>query len=269
MFQVGFDTPDGRRFSSFYKVEKCPFICILDPRTGENQYTIPFKENFNGQHVIVELYDFIKTNGTYPDSGEPTDENGFYNVDIPDSISPSSFIKTSVDLMRPSTSKGSSSSSSSVKSEFIDLSEEEQYQLAIAQSLAIVISDSGDSSDDEKTELLELEDVISTPFTRDKIKDENVEPEIKSTFLINPLSPITSLHLRFPDDEKLTLKWPASTPFNDLKSYLIKNYREIFEAPHKIIMTHPTRDLCLENHKLSFQQLGLHPSATLYVQPDC
>lgn len=264
-FQIGIDTTDGGRFSSFYKVTKCPFICVLDPRTGGNQQTIPIKDNLNGKELIVELYEFIRLNGKYPDSGEPTDHNGHYRVDIPATIMPPDFYRLS-DLSRPSSSKTTHENG---KSATMDLTEDQQMELAIEYSLAITISDSDESAEEKEVEEddeVEAVDVISTPAEREPTEADNVENYKK--YLGAETDSHTQLHCRFPADKKTTLKWPASSKLKALKLYLNANHREITEAPHKILMTYPRRDLCLEDDDASLEKLGLHPSATLFIQPD-
>lgn len=212
----------------------------------------------NGKELIVELYEFIRINGKYPDSGEPTDHNGHYKVDIPATIMPPDFFRLS-EISRPSSSKDLNTHENG-KSATMDLTEDQQMELAIEYSLAITISDS-DESDDDRGSVI---DVIDTQI--DVIEASSAESYLN--YLGDETECVTQLHCRFPDDKKITLKWPASSKLKALKLYLNENHREITEAPHKILMTYPRRDLCLEDDDSSLEKLGLHPSATLFIQPD-
>lgn len=247
------DTMNGSRFVSFYNVEKCPFICILDPRTAGNQKTITVTDNLNAKQVIVELYEFIKINGNFPECGEPKDSKGFYAVDIPRKIMPDDF-DNFAEISIPSTSTETEIWPIDDNLLKIDMSEEEQIKLAIEYSLAITISD----SDDSETECVEI------------VKKEATEIIILGyeRFLGAESDPMTNLLCRFPDDKKILLKWPISSKFKALRLYLMEKCRELITEPYKILMTYPTRNLSLESDDSSLEQLGLHPSATLFIQPD-
>lgn len=246
------DTMNGSRFVSFYNVKKCPFICILDPRTAGNQKTINITHKINAKQIIIELYEFIKINGSFPESSEPKNENGHYPVDIPVHIMPEDFTEF-VEVPIQSTS----TTSTDGKLLKINMPEEEQIKLAIEYSLAIVISDS-DDSEDECVEIVSKGEIeASDECTLDYKKFLGDENDI-----------MTNLLCRFPEDKKILLKWPVTSKFKALKLYLKEECHELIKEPYKIIMTHPTRNLSLEPDDSTLKQLGLHPSATLFIQPD-
>lgn len=266
------DSMGGSRFVSFYNVKKFPFICILDPRTAGNQKTLTISENLNAKQVIVELYEFIKMNGKFPENGELKDHNGHYSVNIPRNIMPENFKDFVIESI-PSSSKDFQNeltvNSDGDLPSTIDLTEEQQIKLAIEQSLAIVISDSDDSDADG----IDDDEIVFDKIDKEINKDNNkkvVEANDKNykNFLGNENEAMTQLHCRFPDDKKIMLKWPATSQLKALKLYLIEDCKELIAEPHKIIMTHPTRNLSLELDDSTLEQLGLHPSATLFIQPD-
>lgn len=264
------DSMGGSRFVSFYNVDKFPFICILDPRTAGNQKTLTISENLNAKQVIVELYEFIKLNGKFPENGEPKDHNGHYSVNIPRNIMPDNFKDFVIESI-PSSSKDFQSELPLVSDDqpsTIDLTEEQQIKLAIQQSLAIIISD----SDDSDVGGMDDDEIIFDKIDKEISKDNKQVLEAKNknykNFLGSESEAITQLHCRFPDDKKIMLKWPASSKLKALKLYLNEDCKELIAEPHKIIMTHPTRNLSLESDDATLEQLGLHPSATLFIQPD-
>lgn len=74
--QVAVDNPEGMRFQVFYSAQALPYICILDPRTGEE------KVGYNGfnktsKEFERELLAFIRKT-PYPNS----DEGDVQSVDL-------------------------------------------------------------------------------------------------------------------------------------------------------------------------------------------
>lgn len=77
-FQVAVDNPEGMRFQVFYSAKVLPYICILDPRTGEE------KVGYNGfnktsKEFERELLKFISKT-PYPNTEEGDVQSVDFNV---------------------------------------------------------------------------------------------------------------------------------------------------------------------------------------------
>lgn len=67
-WQVAIDNSDGMRFKSFYNVDKLPFVCILDPTTGEKKISYSTDNELMEDAFRKELYTFLTLSNNHPTS---------------------------------------------------------------------------------------------------------------------------------------------------------------------------------------------------------
>lgn len=77
--QVSIDNSDGMRFKTFYSVDNCPYVCIIDPRTGEHKMHIENLE-MKPEKFIRDFYLFLKENGPYPCSADEKQVDESYEI---------------------------------------------------------------------------------------------------------------------------------------------------------------------------------------------
>lgn len=65
-WQVAIDNSEGMRFKVFYGVNDFPYICVLDPRTGEEKYTYKNDFEFKETKIIHELMNYLSANTKHP-----------------------------------------------------------------------------------------------------------------------------------------------------------------------------------------------------------
>lgn len=182
-WQVSIDNSEGARFKTFYSVGSCPYVCVIDPRTGEHKTTISSAE-MKPDYFIKELYIFLKENGPFPLSTEEKTANGLYDIVFNDAngvrmkMDDDSVILASPAKNFPSTSmasgsymtsahpSGSSGVVASGDKIFEKLTEEEQIELAIKKSLSEAarnehLIDTGSDDGDDIETFSDDEDAIS------------------------------------------------------------------------------------------------------------
>lgn len=266
-WQVSADNTEGARFKTFYNVVDCPYVCIIDPRTGEQKINI---KNFamKPDQFIKEFYVFLRENGPYPYSQEVEKVNGTYDIVFKDisgkrmQFDETVIINSSSESSMASTSK--LTPETSVKSNlenvpFEKLTEEEQIELAIKQSLnEAKIDNGGADSVDEEVESMSEDD----------------EPLAKSTkyenYLGSNTDPKTKLQIRLPNDEREIVEWPSSSTIRAIKLYLKTKYPELTKGQYKILntSTFPKRNILDLADDTRFDKCDLHPASTLYLHPD-
>lgn len=172
-WQVSTENMEGNRFKTFYNVEQSPYVCIIDPRTGEHKLEIK-NIVMKPDKFIKDFYMFLKENGPYPNSNECKKLNGFFDVQFKDTngfiIPIDHAIPLTVDA---SSSQPGSSGVSTIKINDLSgqtstgsgevllekLTEEEQIELAIKKSLSESGGNQLNGADDDSDE--DNEDVES------------------------------------------------------------------------------------------------------------
>lgn len=65
-WQVNIDNSEGNRFYVFYGVRVLPYVCIIDPRTGEEKLSYKNGFNFTAAQFVTELHNFLRINHATP-----------------------------------------------------------------------------------------------------------------------------------------------------------------------------------------------------------
>lgn len=65
-WQIAIDNSEGMRFQSFYNVRTFPFVCILDPTTGEQKTSYENDTQFEENVFMKELLSFLTLSNNHP-----------------------------------------------------------------------------------------------------------------------------------------------------------------------------------------------------------
>lgn len=65
-WQVAIDTSEGERFRVFYNADVLPYVCIIDPRTGEQKLSYKTGFKLTAAEFIDELKAYLRTNSSHP-----------------------------------------------------------------------------------------------------------------------------------------------------------------------------------------------------------
>lgn len=63
-WQIAIDNVEGIRFKTFYDVKNLPYVCVIDPRTGEKKTS--YENNFEENELVTELTNFLSTTSKQP-----------------------------------------------------------------------------------------------------------------------------------------------------------------------------------------------------------
>ncbi|KAH8409918.1 hypothetical protein KR009_000847 [Drosophila setifemur] len=250
-WQVDNDTSEGRRFVAFYKCATLPYLCVIDPRTGEEVWRSPEPKQDN---VLPDLREFLKEHRDFIGDDAPSTSKRAA-IQIEDSMDGD-----------PEASCSSSASTPRKKTKIMELTEEEQLELAIKNSMnenGIGSKNDGQvdgASDNESLEEFddeELKGVIAASY-------ENHLGEAKDE--------LTALKLRLLNaagsDEMVQLRWPSDTKLQTLRLYIRQTHKHIPKEGYKLICAFPRKTLEVEHNDSSLKELGLHPSANLHLTLD-
>lgn len=277
LWQVLSDTSEGTRFVTFYHCNETPYICIIDPRTGEELWK---SEHPNKIDFLESLQVFLSEHAS----------EGFFQSD---STKPGpSSSNTEKYLTKTATSTGQRKRTRSVENHATELSEEEQIMLAVRNSLKEngVASNTSKKSkvfseDDEEEAFQEISDSddesqnsppkknTSNSNTEDKHKTaESTPPELHTAYLGNLTGEITTLKIRLVNagvDKSVIIKWPSDTKLRALQLYISEHFPMVKEK-FKLISPFPRKvvDLDEENLMQTLKDANLHPSSTLHVHLD-
>ncbi|KAJ6641241.1 UBX domain-containing protein 7 [Pseudolycoriella hygida] len=262
-WQVAVDNTEGMRFQVFYSAQVLPYICILDPRTGEEKIGY---SGFNktSKEFERELLAFISKT-PYPNA----EEGDVPSVDINELM---------INDSTPASSKSKDvTKSRNNKVEASVLSEEDQLMLAIQNSLREISSDCGENSptnelngDSNESSNDGDDGVIEIGFESDsdvvEVKDNSTVSW--SSYLGDEKDPKAKLILRLPDGNKEMLEWPCSTKLKALKLYVMDKYPDITKESFKIICPFPRQDILELNLELTLKSAQLYPTVTLHLHQD-
>lgn len=67
-WQVAIDNSEGLRFQVFYEVKSFPYVCILDPRTGEKKICYESESQFEEKSFMKELLSFLTIHSNHPNA---------------------------------------------------------------------------------------------------------------------------------------------------------------------------------------------------------
>lgn len=271
LWQVSVDNPEGLRFKTFYHCHDIPYVCIIDPRTGEEKHACTEKET--ASVFRNELVDYLVKN-SYSLDPSVEDESSSNSCHPEPSTSSSSSTASSYSSAsrKRRNSTGPTSSTSSKKHHTSEMTEEDQLALAIKNSLqetqtakgqAIV----GDSSDEE---LVEFSDNSNSCFDATNHFSKAKITEKHEIFLGNKDDPITKLQFRLPLEEnnRIQLEWPCSTKLAAIKAYIIEHYPDLVKGPYKIITAFPRKDILDLDQNITLKDANLHPNSLLHLHLD-
>lgn len=75
-WQVAIDTSEGERFRVFYNADVLPYVCIIDPRTGEQKLSYKAGFKLTAAEFIEELKAYLRTNSSHPSEDDEVVEIG-------------------------------------------------------------------------------------------------------------------------------------------------------------------------------------------------
>lgn len=270
LWQVSVDNPEGLRFKTFYHCHDVPYVCIIDPRTGEEKHVCSEKETATA--FRTELVDYLVKNSYSLDpSVEDESSSNSCHPEPSTSSSSSASSYSSASRKRPN-STGPSSSTSSKKHHTSEMSEEDQLALAIKNSLHETQTAKGkviaaDSSDEE---LVEFSDNSNSCFDATNHFSKAKITEKHEIFLGNKDDPITKLQFRLPleKDDRIQLDWPCSTKLAAIKAYIVEKYPDLVKGPYKIITAFPRKDILEMDQNITLKDANLHPNSLLHLHLD-
>ncbi|XP_065356966.1 UBX domain-containing protein 7 [Calliphora vicina] len=284
LWQVDADSSEGRRFVAFYHCAKLPYLCVIDPRTGEEIWKSP---NPTQSTILNDLKQFL------------IDHKDF-SQELEDDMGPSTSTKraataicldsdgdeaSKINIEDDEGNSNASSSSQSQKtnpkkrSKIMELSEEEQIALAIRNSMqenekaaaknrksngTAVNAEAAD--DDAASDFGSVEE-----FVEDDIKSACERTSYEEQLGSNK-DELTMIKLRLINaegaDEVVQLRWPSDTKLEVLYSYISQCHSYIPKCGYKLICAFPRKTLETENNDSTLKEYGLHPSANLHITLD-
>ncbi|XP_034669342.1 UBX domain-containing protein 7 [Drosophila subobscura] len=256
-WQVDNDTSEGRRFVAFYHCAKLPYLCIIDPRTGEEVWRSPEPTQEN---VLPDLRQFLREHRdfTHEDAPSTSSKRAATNIEDDDI--------EDVDLdAEASCSSASSRGTPKKRAKLLELTEEEQLELAIKNSM----NENGDANkvDGQASDAESLEE-----FDDDELKVAAAAATSYETQLGEATDEVTTLKLRLLNalgaDEIVQLRWPSDTKLQTLRLYIRQTHKHIPQEGYKLICAFPRKSLEAEHNQSSLKDLGLHPSANVHLTLD-
>lgn len=261
---------------AFYGATQLPYVCILDPRTGEEKRNYKGTSDatafkFTATEFLSELRSYLDQHNVAPsreDSAGDSDRTTAF-VDITDDDQGQNGVAQK-------------------KRRTDTLDEEEQLRIAIANSLREAnaseddpeASGSGTSSDvrngKESVRDLEFDSDSDGGELEDNpiLPNDQAQPAANANLkdykdFLGPLDdPITRLQLRLPDGQRDNLEWPCSSQIQALRSYVEHRYPEVTQKPYKIICAFPRKDLLTLDVTETLLSAKLHPNALLHLHQD-
>ncbi|XP_075153097.1 uncharacterized protein LOC142226778 [Haematobia irritans] len=299
LWQVDGDSSEGRRFIAFYHCAKLPYVCVIDPRTGEEMWKCP---NPKQSTLLNELKQFLLDNRDFSqeledDCGPSTSTNNKRSATAIclDSDDEATSQKYNADDDGNSNASSSSSLKSSgnpkKRNKIMELSEDEQIALAIRNSMnengrsssgrkrksngsTVIASDDEDDDDDDGDGV--GEDGASEFGSIEEFHEDDTKSACERTSYEEQLGSnkdeLTMLKLRLINaegvDEVVQLRWPSDTKLLALRSYIIQCHSHIPKCGYKLICAFPRKTLESEHDASTLKEIGLHPSANLHITLD-
>ncbi|XP_017043728.1 UBX domain-containing protein 7 [Drosophila ficusphila] len=254
-WQVDNDTSEGRRFVAFYHCATLPYLCVIDPRTGEEVWRSvePKLEN-----ILPDLRQFLKDHRDFIQEDAPsTSKRSVTYIDDDEEVDPEASCS----------STASSKGTPKKRAKILELTEEEQLELAIKNS----INENGGAGAQKEDNTEGASDNESLEeFDDDELK--GVAAASYENHLGEAKSELTALKLRLLNaagsDEMVQLRWPSDTKLQTLRLYIRQTHKHIPQEGYKLICAFPRKSLEAEHNGSSLKELGLHPSANLHLTLD-
>ncbi|XP_030383923.1 UBX domain-containing protein 7 [Scaptodrosophila lebanonensis] len=261
LWQVDNDTSEGRRFVAFYHCAKLPYLCVIDPRTGEEMWHSPQP---NQDNVLPDLKQFLRDHRDFAVEDAPsTSKRAAAQLEEDED---NNEVETS--CSSPASSRGTPKK----RSKLLELTEEEQLALAIKNSM----NENGDAGGTSRAITISVDDNGSDSESLEGIVEEEEQVEKKpisyETQLGNCKEELTALKLRLfnatGNDEVVQLRWPSDTKLQTLRQYISQTHKHIPLDNYKLICAFPRKSLEAEHNNATLKELGLHPSANVHLTLD-
>jgi len=258
-WQVDNDTSEGRRFVAFYHCATLPYLCVIDPRTGEEVWRSvePKLEN-----ILPDLRKFLKEHRDFIQEDAPsTSKRSATYIDDDEEADPEASCS----------STASSKGTPKKRAKVLELTEEEQLELAIKNS----INENGGGAGGGGTKKDENPEEASDNESLEEFDDEELKGVAAASYenhLGEDKSELTALKLRLFNvagkEEMVQLRWPSDTKLQTLRLYIRQTHKHIPQEGYKLICAFPRKSLETEHNDCSLKELGLHPSANLHLTLD-
>lgn len=256
LWQVDDDSSEGRRFVAFYHCAKLPYLCVIDPRTGEEVWRSPEPNHHN---VLVDLRQFLRDHRDFSLEEASTSKRSAIEIEDDD------------DLEDSASCSSSTAGTPKKRAKLLELSEDEQLALAIKNSMnenggggGTGTSKASNSSTANASDCESLEE-----FDEEELKGAAISYEAQ---LGTQLDELTALKLRLLNaagsDEVVQLRWPSDTKLKILRLYIRQSHKHIPQEGYKLICAFPRKSLEMEHNDASLKELGLHPSANVHLTLD-
>ncbi|KAH8352865.1 hypothetical protein KR084_006956 [Drosophila pseudotakahashii] len=258
-WQVDNDTSEGRRFVAFYHCATLPYLCVIDPRTGEEVWRSvePKLEN-----ILPDLRQFLKEHRDFIQEDAPsTSKRSATYIDDDDEADPEASCS----------STASSKGTPKKRAKVLELTEEEQLELAIKNSIN---ENGGGGGGGGATQKGDNPEGASDNESLEEFDDDELKGVAAASYenhLGEDKSELTALKLRLLNvagsDEMVQLRWPSDTKLQTLRLYISQTHKHISQG-YKLICAFPRKSLEAEHNECSLKELGLHPSANLHLTLD-
>ncbi|XP_016956861.1 UBX domain-containing protein 7 [Drosophila biarmipes] len=258
-WQVDNDTSEGRRFVAFYHCATLPYLCVIDPRTGEEVWRSvePKLEN-----ILPDLRKFLKEHRDFIQEDAPsTSKRSATYIDDDEDADPEASCS----------STASSKGTPKKRAKVLELTEEEQLELAIKNS----INENGGGAGGGGTKKDDNPEEASDNESLEEFDDEELKGVAAASYenhLGEAKSELTALRLRLFNvagkEEMVQLRWPSDTKLQTLRMYIRQTHKHIPQEGYKLICAFPRKSLEAEHNDSSLKELGLHPSANLHLTLD-
>uniref|UniRef100_A0A1B0ASF0 UBX domain-containing protein n=1 Tax=Glossina palpalis gambiensis TaxID=67801 RepID=A0A1B0ASF0_9MUSC len=270
LWQVDSESSEGRRFVTFYHCPKLPYLCVIDPRTGEEMWK---SVNPKQENVLVDLQHFLQEHKDFSHELTSVDESG------PSTSNRRTNATISLDSDEEFTHKSHYDEDSNVKkrSKLMELTEEEQIALAIRNSMREngINGDRNTATQREKSDNRE-EELENYCGSVEEFKEDDTKSVCESMSYEQQLGKssdeLTMLKLRLLNatgsDEVVQLRWPSDTLVKVLRSYIQQVHPHIPKTGYKLICAFPRKTLEKTHDDCSLKEIGLHPSANLHITLD-
>ncbi|KAH8403298.1 hypothetical protein KR222_009975 [Zaprionus bogoriensis] len=268
LWQVDDDSSEGRRFVAFYHCAKLPYLCVIDPRTGEEVWRSPEP---NQQNVLPDLRQFLRDHRDFSLEEAGPSKRTAIQIDDDD------------ELEETASCSSSTAGTPKKRAKLLELSEEEQLALAIKNSM----NENGGGTSTSKTATATSNSSSSNAKANANANasasdceslEEFDEEELKGAAvsydaqLGTQLDELTALKLRLLDaagsDEVVQLRWPSDTKLKILRLYIRQTHKHIPLEGYKLICAFPRKSLETEHNEATLKELGLHPSANVHLTLD-
>uniref|UniRef100_A0A1A9WPW4 UAS domain-containing protein n=1 Tax=Glossina brevipalpis TaxID=37001 RepID=A0A1A9WPW4_9MUSC len=237
LWQVDCELSEGRRFVTLYHCLKMPYVCVIDPRTGEEMWNSvnPTPDNF-----LTGLQNFLQEHKHFSLELTAVDESG------PSTANRRAHSIMSLGGDEEFTGNSHYDEDRNVRKciKLMEVTEEEQIAPAIHTSMR----ENGINGDGNST----------TQEDMSVDEEEEIENYYDTYKFLNATG----------SDEVVKLFYPSNTLVKVLRKYIQQVHPHIPKNGYKLICVFPSRILEKIHDDCSLEEIGLHPSANLHITWD-